>query len=285
MLKSALMYLVPCGLALVLAVAIRLLGGPERGTRAAGIAVIIGFLAAWGYFLRPGWIPTDDFSRIGHIAFGAGLMGLALDYLAGRRLWAVASIALVVAVSTWLSINGMLRPAEPVTLSLGVVVLALVVLGTLAILRLEAISRQEEAGGLTAGLLLMIVVGALAFVARIGGEGRLFTSGLILVAALAPYVLLQRLLRVAVGESIILGASAIALALAWAVFQALPHLRPALLLVPLILFADGTAKRVPLPAARISTILYPFLLAGIAALPAVLAVLAAYVLAPGVASP
>ena len=51
------------------------------------------------------------------------------------------------------------------------------------------------------------------------------------------------------------------------------------MLLPLILFADGTARRVPLPKARISAILYPLILAGIAALPLALAVLVAYVTA------
>src|SRR5882724_7278091 len=85
MVKSALMYLVPCVLTLVLAGGIRAAAGPERGARLAGAAVDLAFVASWGFFLRPGWIPTDDFSRVGHIAVGAVLMGLALDILAPKR--------------------------------------------------------------------------------------------------------------------------------------------------------------------------------------------------------
>ena len=58
-----------------------------------------------------------------------------------------------------------------------------------------------------------------------------------------------------------------------------PEAMLALLLLPLILFAEGTAERVPLPKARISAILYPLVLAGVAALPAALAVLVTYVMA------
>jgi hypothetical protein len=61
-------------------------------------------------------------------------------------------------------------------------------------------------------------------------------------------------------------------ATAWALVSATVAALPGVILAALVLFADGTARRVPLPRAGISAILYPLILVGMALLPVVLAV-------------
>ncbi len=279
MLKSALMYLAPFVLTLVLAGAIRVLGGPERGARAAGVAVMLGFVLSWGFFLRPGWVQAGYFSRIGHIAFGAGLVGLALDLISAKRYWAALAAAIVILVSTWASVTGGLSlPGSlsvPLTGGLALTVGGLAVVAFLIIARLDAARGR----GATAPILLGIAALGVSFMARVAGAPDLAATGLMLALAVAGYAVLQGAVALPVGDSIVLGAGATLLALAWALAQDKPEIRLALLLVLLIFFAEGTAKRVPLPEARISAILYPLVLAGVAALPCTLAVLIAYVMA------
>ena len=82
--KLTLGLILPFALTLVLAGAARLGLGPERGSRLAGGAVVAGFILAWAITWRPGWMPADPFSRIGHIALGALLMGVLVGLLAVR---------------------------------------------------------------------------------------------------------------------------------------------------------------------------------------------------------
>lgn len=267
------MYVAPFALTLVIAGGIRALGGAERGVRAAGGAVVLSFLISWGFFLRPEWLPADDITRIGHIALGAALVGLGLDLISPRRFWAAAAAAIVLLVSTWASVRGGLSLPLGVGWAAGVA--ALTAGAFLMIARLDA----ARAHGATALILLAATALGLAAIARVAGEPRLASTGLILVSSVLAYTVMQWAMAVAVGDSIILGAGAALLALAWALAEAQPWVRPAMIFLPLIFFAEGTAKRVPLPAARISSVLYPLVLAGLAALPLALAVVIAYVMA------
>lgn len=275
MLKFALMYLAPFVLTLVLAGAIRVFGGPERGARAAGVAVMLGFILSWGFFLRPGWVPAGDFSRIGHIAFGAALVGMALDLVAAKRYWAALAAAVVILVSTWASVTGALSLSVPLTGGRAITVGGLAVVAFLIVARLDAARGR----GVTAPILLGIAALGMSFMARVAEAPDLAATGLMLALALAGYAVLQGAVALPVGDSIVLGAGGTLLALAWALAQGKPEVGLALLLVLLIFFAEGTAKRVPLPEARISAILYPLVLAGMAALPCALAVLIAYIMA------
>ncbi|MHB1207854.1 MAG: hypothetical protein ACYCZX_19980, partial [Rhodospirillaceae bacterium] len=116
--KLTLGLILPFALTLVLAGAARLGLGPERGPRFAGGAVIGGFLIAWVITWRPGWMPADPFTRIGHIALGALLMGLVVDAFIstsgkGRRFASIIAAVGVVAVSVVASVTGLLWPRMP----------------------------------------------------------------------------------------------------------------------------------------------------------------------------
>lgn len=275
MLISSFMYLVPFVATLVFAGAIRGFGGPERGARAASVAVVLGFVVSWGFFLKPGWIPTGDFSRIGHIAFGAALVGLALDLISPRRFWAAIAGAVVILVSTWASVNGALSVSAPIPLEVGALVAGLAVVAFLIIARLDA----ARARGVTTLVLLVIAALGVSLMARVAAAPDLAASGLMLALAVVAYSLLQAVIMLPVGDAVVWGAGCALLAIVWALAQARPDIRLALLLLPLIFFAEGTAQRVPLPAARVSALLYPLVLAGLSALPLALAVLLAYVMA------
>ena len=277
MLKSLLIYITPFALSLALAGAIRAFGGAERGARTANVAVMISFLVSWGVFLKPGWFPTDDFSRIGHVAFGAMLVGLALDLLSPKRLLVAAAAAIVIVVSTWASVTGALTVSGQLTLGLAAIVAALSAVAFLIIARLDA----ARARGVTSLILIAMAALRLAFIARVADAPALATTGIMLALAVTGFAVLQSVIALPLGDSAILGGGTTVLALAWALAQTKPDVRIALVLIPLILFAEGTAQRVPLPEARISTFLYPLVLAGIAALPLGLAVLVAYVLVQG----
>ena len=275
MLNSVMMYVAPFALTLVFAGGIRGLGGAECGVRAAGSAVVLSFLISWGFFLRPDWVPANDFSRIGHIALGAALVGLVLDLMAPRRFWAAAAAAIVLLISTWASVRGGLSLPAPLGVGWAASVAALTAAAFLVIARLDA----ARSHGAVALILLAAAALGLSLIAWVAGEPSLASTGLILVSSVLAYTVMQWAMAAAVGDSIILGAGAALLALAWALAEAQPWVRPAMIFLPLIFFAEGTAKRVPLPAARISLVLYPLVLAGLAALPLALAVVIAYVMA------
>jgi len=274
MLKPALIFLLPFGLTLALAGLIRFFGGAERGVRAAGFAIAISFIIGWGVVLTPGWIPGDAFARIGHIALGAALVGLVLDLWSPKRFCVAVIAGIVVLVCTWASLNGGLAP-QRVTAGFAAL---LVVFAAGAFLILARLDRARSRG-ITALVLLAMAGLALAAMAGVAGDHRLAVTALMLALAVIAYGFLQGVVPLAVGDSVILGAGSTLLAVAWALAEGAPESRLALLLVPLILFAEGTADRIPLPRARISALLYPAVLAGVAALPLTLAVLVTYVMA------
>lgn len=273
MLKSALIHIVPFALALVWAGAMRIFGGPERAARGAGIGVMLAFAVSWVVFVKPAWVPVNDMTRIGHIALGAAVAGLALDLLTPKRFWAAAVAALFIAGSAWGSVTGKLDLPSASNLGLLAPAAALAVIGFLGLARLDVLRAQ----GLTATLLLTVSAAGIAVMAAVVADGRLAATGAILALALLGYVTAQALFKVPVGDSIVLGAGGTLLAMTWALGHMHPAARLALLLMPLIFFAEGTAKRVPLPQARISALLYPLILVALAALPVALAVLVVYV--------
>lgn len=273
MLKSALIHIVPFALALLWAGGLRVFGGPERAARGAGIGVMLAFAVSWVIFVKPGWAPVTDLTRIGHIALGAAVAGLALDLLAPRRFWAAAVAAIFLLGSAWSSVTGKLELPTAPNLDLLAPAAILAVLAFLGIARLDVLRTQ----GLTATILLAVSASGIAVMAAVAGDPKLAASGAILALAVLGYVVAQALFKVPVGDSIILGAGSALLAMAWTLGHMHPASRLALLLVPLIFFAEGTAKRVPLPQARISAVLYPLILVVLAALPVALAVLVVYV--------
>jgi hypothetical protein len=275
-LKLTLGLILPFALTLVFAGAARLGLGADRGARLAGGAVIGGFLVAWAITWRPGWSPTDPFTRIGHIALGALLMGLLVDVLIRRRFASYIAAAGVAAVSAVASVTGVLWPRGHLSTDRTVLIALLAALALAVLARLDRLRSDPR---VVLVIIAMLALGAAA-VAAVAHDVVLAATAVMLALSLAAYGFMGGLIPLPVGDSVVLGAGATVLAIIWAVASAHPAVRPALVLLPLMLFADGTARRVPLPKARISALLFPLVLAGVAALPLILAALVAFVMAP-----
>lgn len=272
--EPLLIVLLPIILTVAVAGAIRVAAGADHGARLASVAVAIGFLASWAFLLSPDWLPTSAYERIGHIVGGAALTGVALDFLCPKRFWAAMAAGVVIIVSTWASLNNGLASSEALSVSSAAALLALAILAFFFIARLDRAREQRAVSFVT----VCMVALALAVQAALVGDSDLAVTALLLALAVGTFALFQLIVPLLLGDSIILGAGAGLLAIAWAIAERDPSARIGLILVPLILFAEGTAKRIPLPAARISTFLYPLALAGVAALPLGLGALITFVM-------
>jgi hypothetical protein len=113
---------------------------------------------------------------------------------------------------------------------------------------------------------------ALAAVALVNGQPSFGLTGLVLATTVAGFFPWTWVTRAALPAALLCPAAAALFALAWGIVDGSPASLPAVGLAALALFADGTARRVPLPNARVSAVLYPILVASIALLPMAVAV-------------
>lgn len=270
--NTAVTLLIPALLTLVLAFALHILAG-ERAQRVGLVPVALSVLITWIFVVRPGWVPVDNVSRILHIAVGAAVLGLALDILKPHRLIIALLSAVFVLGSAYATVTGGLSPSVHLSLREGAFVAALTVVAFLSLARLDTMRARS----LSLTVLLTVLAGGLAGLAAIGGDDAVQGLAVGLAAALAGYLVFVAVTGTAVTDGLVLFAGMPILAMIWALAQRQPDLRLALLCVPLVLFAETTALRVPLPAARISALLYPLILAVLVSLPLVLAGLIAFV--------
>ena len=267
--NTLILILLPFGLALALACGVRLALGPERGARMAGLAAVVAFLVTWGIVLRPGWFAFNPVGRIGHVAMGAAITALVLDFLAAKRWCAYVATAIVVLVSCWASVNHGLWPPAAFTLMKGVVLAALAIGAFLVLIHLDALAPQD----LTAPITLAMACFGLSAVAAVARDTAMAATALALAMAVTGYMVAAVLVGLGPSRGLVLGAGATMLAIAGAFADRNPHTALGLIVLPLTLFADGTAQRVPLPKAGITKILYPLVLAAACALPVLIAVL------------
>jgi hypothetical protein len=270
-------YFIPFGVALAAAGALRLVAGPDKGARYAGISVVIGFAAAWNWLLLAPWVPFDALSRVIHIAIGGSIAGLALDLVTLRRSWAIVIVAAVFVLGcVWATISGALIGAPPDDTA-GWLLFGLYLFVWLGLLvRLDVLKREGPAALVT---VFMLAIG-LGLVAQMSGEGAVGAAAYALAAAFAGLLALSWILSLAVGNVIVLGGGGAVLGLAMALAE--PGSKAsviALIFLLLVPFADGTAKRLPLGPAAMRSALYPLALIGVSALPVSLAGVIAFLLA------
>lgn len=270
--NTAVTLLIPPLLTLVLAFALHILAG-ERAQRVGLVPVALSVLIGWIFLVRPGWVPVDDVSRILHIAVGASLLGLALDIFKPHRLITALLSAVFVLGSAYATVTGGLSPSVHLSLREGAVVAGLTVVAFLSLARLDTMRARS----LSLMVLLTVLASGLAALSAIVGDDAVQGLAIGLAAALAGYFIFVAVTGSAVTDGLVLFAGMPILGMVWALAQRQPDLRLALLCVPLVLFAETTALRVPLPAARISALLYPLILAVLVSLPLVLAGLIAFV--------
>ena len=264
--------LVPFALTLVLSLALRVLA-KEKSERAAVIPAAIGILGCWAFLARPGWVPVDDVRRILHIGVGAGLLGLALDALRPHRVVTAILAGGFVVGCALASVTGGIIPKGPLSLRDGVIIAALAATAYLTLARFDAMRERP----LSLAILLTLVAFGLALLASIAQEAMLAKLSLILASGLAGYLVFVAVTGGVASDGMILIGGASALGVVWALAQGHPELRLALLCLPLVLFAEATALRVPLPVARISAFLYPLVLGLLVGLPLGLAALISFV--------
>ncbi len=270
--NTAVTLLLPPALTIVLAFALHVFA-KERAQRVGLLPVALSILGCWAFIVRPGWVPVDDVRRVVHIAVGAALLGLALDAVKPHRIITAILVAGFLVGSAFASVTGVVVPEGPISLADGLMTGALAATAFLVLARFDAMRERS----LSLTVLLTVVTLGLTALAVIAGDETLRGLALVLATALAGYLLFVALTGAPAGDGLVLISGAPMLAIVWALAQKYPDMRLALICLPLVLFAEATALRVPLPAARISALLYPLILAGLVSLPLALAALIAFV--------
>ncbi len=271
MLQSSLALLIPLLLAFAISAGIRLGAGPERAARFGGLALPIAFLVGWGLIVKPGWFAHDALGRVGHIVLGAMLVGLVCDAWLTRRGFLVIGALGALIVSAWAEVNGGVMPRQMPSLAMLVEFALAAAIGVLVLWRLDRLRTTAHPFMPPVGVWLVVSVMAalsLLAVAAAADDRPLRLSAAVLTAALLGAGLWSWLSRQeVVGATVALSAAMAQLAIAWALFERSPFTGGGLVLTGLILFADGTANRIPLPKAGISRLLAPLVLAGVATIP------------------
>lgn len=244
-------------------------GGAERAARWGGVFTAIGFFVGWQVLVGPDWIPKAAHDRIGHIALGAALIGIAIDVVAPRPWVRGILIGGLIAGSVWISVAGgfSMRKLPPAALLVGGATLAAAWAGT--VVRFEAM-RDHPATVQTIALMALIGVAILAFTV---GDAVVAKAALAAALAWTGHAIGCRLTSSAtVSWAATLVVAATLFGGAWAMAATRPAAAPGLAILLFMLFADQTARRVPMPGGRISDLLYVLVLAAMAAIPLILAI-------------
>jgi hypothetical protein len=271
-LKTIVTLLLPPAFTFALALALRLFA-KEKAERVGLLPVAVSVLVGWIFIVRPGWMPVDDLRRVVHIGVGAAVLGIVLDALRPHRFITVVLVAGFVLGCSFASVTGALTPSGPISARDALLTAALAVAAFFALARFDAVRERPS----SLMILLTLVAFGLSVLGAIAHDEGLTGLALVLAVALTGYLFFVMVTGAPVGDGVILLSGASMLAIVWALAQRHPDMRLALLCLPLVLFAEATAQRVPLPAARISALLYPFVLAGLVSLPLALAALISFV--------
>jgi hypothetical protein len=252
--------------------------GAERAARVGGLVPPLVFLIVWAVAVRPGWFAYDALGRIGHIVAGGALLGLALDLAQPPRWIRLAGGVVFLLVCAWAEVNGGLwtggmPPLGNLAALCGASILGGVILWRFDVLRAETRGAAFPHAPAVMLLSALILTLALAAIAAAVADATLARTALILAAVISGQLAWVWWMQADVPEAALLGIGGTVLATAWAIFERNAGTGPGLVCSGLILFAHGTAARVPLPKAGISRWIAPLVLAAASAAPLVLAVL------------
>lgn len=253
--------------ALVAVLALRFAPGPDRGPRLAGLGVALGLMAGLSLIAEFSWSAFGPVNRVGHIVLGAALVGVALDLLKPSTLWRWLIVAGFALGCGWASALGRLWPSStPTVMQLGLVVL----LGALwlgMMVRFSSLSSHKP----TSFVVVIAVAAGLAVLASITNDEVLTFAALCLLAGLFALAVVALFIKIELSYAAMIPAAAALLATAWALSQRQSEALVGLPVLALVLFAERTARRAPMPGGRISDYLYLVVLAGCCAIPVVLA--------------
>lgn len=246
--------------------------GPERAGRFIGAAFGLLFLIAWAVVVAPGWRALDALGRVGHIVLGASILGLVFDCWRPPRVIALPLLVIFIAGVSWAEANGRLLTLPDTAGALRFIALALV--GAVLAWRVENMTRAATPFG-TPGpsvlMMLMMAALALATVAWTDGHEPFAATCLVLAVAIAGFLPWAWVTNGSVPWAVLCPAAAGLFASAWGIVDTSSAALPGVCLAALTLFADGTARRIPMPQARVAVILYPLLVGVMALLPLALA--------------
>lgn len=249
---------------------VRIIGGPGRGSAAAGLGIACGALAGW-LLLRgvPALPPRGIAAYTPYVALIGGVLGtLALAFGRAVLLTLVVTSALA---ATWFFLGRPMTPSWPLALKGGLMLCAWLVV----LLRLESRPVKEP----TAAVMLTMLAVGIAAVAWFAGDPATTRLVLTLAAATVGFLGWNWFGGLPFLAPALLGGAGTVLALA--TVQALSDRAEAAALAVLLLipFADGTANRLPSGSGLARRVFQPLLLALVCLLPVVLAAIIAHIAA------
>jgi hypothetical protein len=275
---SAAAFLIPLIVAFVIAGGLRLALGADRSARFVGLAVPLAFLLSWAAIVHPGWLAYDAVGRIGHIVSGAMVLGAVLDVFPLHRAVVLALGTVFLAACAWAEFEGGFWPGHMPSVANLLIFAGLIALAGGVLWRIDALRRREQphlASSRAALIQLVMLALSLAAVSAASADAPLRAGALILAAALGGFLVVTFVFTairdLALPTVIVLTSAATLLAIAWALCERTPRAIAGVALSGLILFAEGTVRRIPLPKAGISRILYPLLLGLVGLAPLALA--------------
>jgi hypothetical protein len=267
MLKTLLPVVVAFAVAAVGLVAVRLGLGAERGPRLASGFVGLGVIAALAAVPGFEWSAVGALDRIGHILIGSLIVGVVLDALKPPRAVEGALVTVFALGCGWASAMGGLVPnVTPTVLRVGLALaLGLIWLGM--ILRFGALNAHKP----TNLVVLIAAAAGVALLAAIAGDATVTLIALSLAAALFAFAAVNLIWVLDFGHGAVVPAAAGLVAMAWALSQRHPETLLGLGVLALVLFAERTARRVPVPKSGIAPYIYLAILGGCCAIPVVIA--------------
>lgn len=242
--------LLPFGLALAAAAALRLAGGAEIGGRLSGAAVPAGFLAGWTWLHGLTLVPAGLTEVAVHIALGGALAGLALDAAGARPGWRGLVGAGFVAAGVWAATGlvGAVHPMPPDGAGKAVVfvtVIALAVAWVVTLLRLRRHGGGGPGEGAEGAALLAALAGGLGLTAAAAGASAIAAPAAGLAAAALGFLIMSLPLGLPFSGGAVLGGGGALLGLAQALAVDWPGTVVPLLILALGLAAGGTVARLP----------------------------------------
>jgi hypothetical protein len=264
--------LVPVAGGFLLTGAIRVANGPTKGPLVAGASVGLGFLFAYGLTLGfPVLPPALPEHKLAYLVAAGLVIGFLLDFFHRGPLYRETIYLLGTAAALyWIALPG-IEAGGPWTY-LGLIALWLG--SAIAGYRLE----KSRSTGIEPTLKLLVAALGLGAIAVFGGAADLGQIGFGLATALGGFALWNwPVNRYPFGAALLLGAGGALVTMGFVLALYTETSPIALALLLLCFFADVAAKRVKLPAGKFGDTLRPFVLVGLALVPALAAIAVAYI--------
>lgn len=261
-------YSVPFTLVLLAGVGFRLFAGPERTARWSGLPLGWGVLAGWVLLVDPSMVPKTAHDRVGHMVLGAIIVGVAFDTVVARPLWRGVILGLFIMGCAWLSVMGGVAVRTAPTVATGVAGAAWAATWLTTTIKMDTL-RSHAA---TAQTIIVAALAGIVAIAMTIDDGAVAKTVLGTLSAWVGLILARFLFAAPISWAALMPVLAVIFSGAWAMAVTRPVVAPGLAVLLFVLFADRTARRIPMPGGRISDILYVLVLAGMAAIPVILAV-------------